>query len=115
MDIIRGLKDISETPITSMGASWETIAYEFGHNLHLCVHVYWSNPSPQGILYLEYTGDPSPIPESWILKDSVILNGTFQEHMFLDSDLAVYAFRLRFVHSSGGGAMESYIIKKRGY
>lgn len=93
------LEDVSGTPITSMGASWESRAYVLGNNNNLCVHLAWDNIAPVGTMYLDYSGDP--LGSIWEPFNTVVIDGSFSSHMFLDSNIAVAAFRIRYDSTSG--------------
>jgi hypothetical protein len=117
MDITRVLQDENGNEINSMGTSWTTRAYALGDNLHLCIHLFWTSITPQGVLTLEYSGDPvgdnSEFVQQWIAKDITHLDGSFQDQMYLDANLPVASFRLKYVRISGTAGLSGYIVKKR--
>jgi hypothetical protein len=122
MDVIRKLQDASGADIVDMNSSWTTKTYALGDNLHLCVHLFWDNISPTGTMTLEYSGDPEAAfpgdteneATSWIAKNVTNVDGTYSELMYLDANLPVAAFRVKFQYLSGAADLEAFIVKKRG-
>lgn len=113
--IIKGLEDINGNAITDMGANWETKPYSFENLLHLAAQIYWSDPAIEGDMYLEYTCDSRRDRTSidlWETFQTVNLDGTFRSVLFLDANLAVASYRIRFVHSSGSGSVDARIVGK---
>lgn len=110
------LVDASNVAINDMDASWTTKAYEMIDHLHLCIQLQWDSLTPTGTMTLEYSGDPiregAVEPTNWIAKDITNIDGTFQELMYLDANLPIACFRLRFQHVSGAANLISYIVKK---
>lgn len=113
--IIKKLEDINGNEITNMGASWVTRPYELENLLHLAAHVYWDNPAITGFLFLEYSvdsaRDKTPI-DKWEVYNGVELDGTFDSMMFLDSNVPVSSYRLRFTHNAGAGSLQARILTK---
>jgi len=125
MEIIRELRDASNAPIVDMDASWTSKTYPMGDNLHLCIHLFWDNVAPIGTVILEYSGDPEAAVAAaagdtqdeavnWVAKDATIVDGSYSDLMYLDSNLPVACFRLRFVHVSGSANLQAFIVRKRG-
>jgi hypothetical protein len=115
MVIQNGLLDEDGDPITSMGASWTSKAYEFGKNFHLAIQLTWDDVAPEGNVYLEYSCYKANevIPEEgWTLKNVVDLDGSYKELLFLDSNLSTITFRLRFEHSTGDADLDARIVMK---
>lgn len=117
LNVIKQLTDQNEAPISNMDASWTSRWYSMGENLHLCIHLLWDDNSPEGDLYLDYSGDPiddgSQVTVGFSVKNQVVLDGTFQDEMFLDANLAVASFRLRFEHTAGAANLNTFIVRKR--
>jgi hypothetical protein len=112
-----GIKDESNVLISSMGAAWTTQAYPMGQNTMLSVHLAWTG-TPVGTLYLDYSSercDQGDTVSSWVNKTEVDVDGTFNEEMFLDAQLPVASYRLRFVSTSGTGVLSSWTFNKRGH
>jgi hypothetical protein len=109
------LVDENDNPITDMGVDWTSKAYDFENLLFLAAHVYWTNIAITGTLFLEYscdhTRDRSAI-DVWEAKNEETLDGSYTSLMFLDSNLAIASFRLRFVHASGAGDVAAKIVAK---
>jgi hypothetical protein len=122
MDVIRKLQDASGIDIVNMNANWTTKTYPMGDNLHLCIHLFWDNIAPVGSMFLEYSGDPEAATQddtedeaaSWVVKELTVVDGTFAELMYLDANLPVACFRLRFEWTSGAADLEAFIVKKKG-
>ena len=118
MDITRGLVTSGGVEITNLNANWQTKTYELGDNVHLGVHIFWDNIALTGIMTLEYSCDPLRDGQNesanWVPKDVTNIDGSFTEIMFLDANLPVACFRLRFEHVSGAASLSSFISKKRG-
>lgn len=112
-NIITGFQDQFETPITSMGSNFVTIGYELGVNLHLGIHTEW-DAAVTGVMYLEYTGDRSKFPTSWVPFNAINVDSTMRDLMFLDANLAIARFRLRWEVISGNANLTGYIVRKRG-
>ena len=102
---IVGLKDAAGDPITNMGANWTSKWYPFPYN-HLSSHLKWSNVAIEGTLHLDYSSDPAGSISS--IKNSIVLDGTFDETLFLDANLAINSYRLRFEHTSGAGTVSAF-------
>jgi hypothetical protein len=96
---IPGLKDAAGLDITNMNASWTSKWYSLVEFLHLCVQIGWSNMTPTGTLFLDYSADPDG--NIFSVKNAITVDGTFDEQMFLDADLAANNYRLRFVRTAG--------------
>lgn len=115
---IYSLETVAGAPIADMNSSWVTKAYDMIDFLHLCAHLVWDDLSPTGTLTLEYTGDPlkdgGGEPTSWATKNVTNVDGSFQEQMYLDANLPISAFRLRFDYISGAANLAAFIVKKRG-
>jgi hypothetical protein len=102
-----------------MNADWTTRPYEMEDNLHLAIHLIWSNPALTGTLYLDYScaplihgSMPMDIEGLWLPNNTITLDGTDNQLMILDANLAITSFRLRFVHTSGTATLESYVNRK---
>lgn len=122
MSVLKTLVNASGSAIENLNADWTSKSYEFGDNSLLCIHLGWSDASVEGTLYLEYSGDPindgeggGAEAEFWDVKNAIVLDGSFSSQMFLDSNLAISTFRLRFEHTSGTATLKSRIVRKRGY
>jgi len=115
MDNIIGLRDQNYLPIIDLDADWTTKDYELGLNKHLCIQLGWDNAALEGDVFLDYSaeqGNDSDGVSVWTVKSAVNLDGTFQEVMFLDSNLAIGSFRLRFTHTLGSANMTANITRK---
>lgn len=115
--LLRQLYDDSDALINHMSSDWTAAAIPMGQNLHLCIHIFWDDPAVTGTLTLEYsadsTWDGSPVIEDWVEFNVVNLDGTFSNVMFLDKDLPISSFRLRFDHISGTANMKAYVKRMR--
>lgn len=81
----------------------------------LGIHLFWDDPSPLGTITLEYSCDPfgeNDDVDSWVAKTVINVDGTFENLMILDSDLAIAAFRLVWARTSGSGTLKAYITRK---
>lgn len=114
--VIKGLHDEDSDPITSMGSSFTTKAYQMGSNLHLGIHLFWDAPGVTGTLYLEYSCDPvdSDGVQNWEIKNGITLSGSSTSEMILDANLPIISFRLRFVRVSGSANLNAYTVLKTG-
>jgi hypothetical protein len=116
-DTIKQLKRADLTDIVNLNADWTTCIMSLGENHHLGVHLWWDNVAVTGTLYIDYSCD---IAEDQANFDdtsmptitTVALNGTFQEYMFLDKDIPVASFRIRFVHTSATANLKARIVRK---
>jgi hypothetical protein len=117
----RGLLDINGQPIINMNGNWTSKPYQMNEFLHLGVHLFWNNPAVQGTMILQYTCDPvgdsqsisNNDVDSWVDKNVVNIDGTFDDVMFLDANLPITAFRLLFLHISGSADLVSYVTRKK--
>jgi hypothetical protein len=115
MNIQDTLRDGNGELITNLNASWTSEPLSMAKALHLGVQLGWSDSSVEGNMFLEYTCDPrgqSADSVFWTTKSEVTLDGTFGELLFLDENLSVSNFRLRFVHSSGAADLQTFIARK---
>lgn len=112
-NVLNGFIDNLEAPITSMGADFVTIGYELGANLHLGIHLEWDDVAT-GVMYLEYSGDRAKYPTSWVPFNAINVDSTMRDLMFLDSNLAISKFRLKWQRISGTGNLSGYIVRKKG-
>jgi hypothetical protein len=117
MNVIRELEDENFDPIVDMNADWTSKAYALGDNLHLCIHLFWDSIAPIGTMTLEYSGDPvndgSESVQNWVAKDVSAIDGTFGEIMYLDANLPIACFRIKYQRISGTANLSTYIVKKR--
>lgn len=119
--IIEELKDVDGNPIISMNADWTSQPYPMGSNVHIASQFRWSDMTLTGVFYLDYTCAPidriSNIEEEdWINFQAANLVGDKNGVLFLDSNLAISAFRYRFENISGTADLEKvYIVRKRNY
>lgn len=111
---IVGLKAVNGDDILDMDANWTSKWYPFGYFAHLAVQLKWDDPLVEGTLYLDYTADPDAATDVYTVKNNVLLDGTFDEMLFLDSNLPVVSYRLRFEHSSGSADLLAFHNYKRG-
>lgn len=115
--VIKGLVRSDGTPITSMGASWTSMAYELGDATLLATHLFWSDPTITGVLYIEYSGVPIEDVragiEKWDVFNAINLDGTFDSAQTYDHNLAINTFRLRYVRATGTASLNSYVTIKR--
>lgn len=121
MNILRAIKDEFSQPILNMNASWNSRPYELEDNVHLGIQLKWDNAAVTGTIYLDYSlspivsgSSPMTIEGDWLTNNTVTLDGTFQQIMFLDANLAITAFRLRFVRTAGTANLLSYVNRKKG-
>lgn len=115
--VIKGIKDVNNVDITSMSASWVTKPYGMDDFLHLGVHIFWDNPAITGTMELQYTCDPvasNTDVNSWVTKNVVNVDGTFDDILFLDSNVPITAYRLVWQHISGtGNIVDVYHVRKK--
>lgn len=104
---IQGLKDAGGADITNMGANWTSKWYPFGKWDIFSLQLLWSNAAITGTLYLDISSGPDgDIPEN---KNTIVVDGSFGQYTFLDAQLAVLSYRLRFVHTAGAGTLSKVI------
>lgn len=110
--LIQGLEKANGDTIIDLNANWTSKWYPFGEFLNMAVHLKWSDINVQGSLYLDYSTDPDG--SFYTVKNNIALDGSFDEMLFLDSNLAVTAYRLRFEHTLGAADLLSFHNYKRG-
>lgn len=111
------LKDSNDVPITSMGADWISKRYPMGDNFMLNVHLLWDDVAPEGSLFLEYSGKEDADPanrDDWEVKNVVTVDGTFKSQMFIDANLCLGWFIVRYERTSGTAALEGYVKALKG-
>lgn len=111
----RTLKDENGNPIINMNGSWTSKIYSLGKHDSYGLQLYWDNAAVLGTVELQYTCQPageSTDVTAWTVKSSVVLDGTFNELMFLDALLPVASFRVVFTHAANGANLDSYITRK---
>jgi hypothetical protein len=101
-----GLTDAANNPITDMGADWTSKWYGFGKFKHVAVHLGWTNLLIEGTLYLDYSCDPDGV--IYTVKNVILLDGTFNEDLFIDANLAINNYRFRFEHTVGAGTVTAF-------
>lgn len=105
-DVKQVLEDASGASILNMNASWTSKWYPMAEFKDLGWHLVWDSVAPTGNLFLEYTWDVgAAIGQADVIgteiKDTVALDGSFQSQAFLDANVAITGFRLRFAHTGG--------------
>lgn len=108
----KGLEQADGTPIENLNADFTSKWYSFGEFLHMALHLGWDNIAAQGNLFLDYSCDPDGV--IYTVKNDITLDGTFNEQMFLDANLAISNYRLRYVRISGNANLEMFHNNKRG-
>jgi hypothetical protein len=104
------LADVNDDLIVSMGASWVSQAYRVLQSKFFSIHLVWNDDTPRGMLTLQYTNDQSLV--EWIDKDIVNVDGTFEDVLFIDADITIAAFRIKFDRTAGDADLKSFIIRK---
>lgn len=104
--LFKGLKDASDQPIEDLNADWTSKWYSFAKFVQFSLQLGWDNATVEGELFLDYSSDPDG--SIFTVKSAVTLDGSFNEALFLDADLGVAAYRLRFTNSSGTANLTAF-------
>jgi hypothetical protein len=113
--LIRSLIKDDGTEVTNLNSSFTSRPYQMGSHLHLGIQLKWTG-SPLGIMHLEYSCDPdSSSDDDFEPYNSINMDGSFDGILFLDSNVAIAQFRLRYESTSGTtSAFKSSVLRKGG-
>lgn len=106
--------DPAENYITSMGTDFVTYAYLLGGSQHIGIHVEW-DAEVTGVMYLEYSGDYDVATTSWVTFNAINVDNTMRDLMFLDANLAVARFRIKWQRLTGNANVVAHIIRQKGH
>lgn len=106
--------DQSEAYITSMGADFTTYAYLLGGSQHIGIHIEW-DAAVTGVMYLEYSGDFNVSTTSWVAFNAINVDASMRDLMFLDANLAIARFRIKWQVLTGTANVLGHIIRQKGY
>lgn len=113
-----GLIDESGNDIVDLNANWTSKPYSLGDFRSFGIQLLWDNAAVTGTMVLEYTCDPSGARDGaeiggWTEKNLVALDGSFAELLFLDADVPIANWRLRFVHTAGSANLETFVTRRQ--
>jgi hypothetical protein len=117
MQIIKELLDNSTgLAITSMAASFTSKPVSVGKNT-LVSNQFGFAAGPAGTFFIDYCAVPiedidKGVAPIWSTFASVAIINTNVEAMFLDANIPVVTYRIRYVRTSGGGAFSYYANHK---
>lgn len=100
--------------ITSMSADFVTYAYLLGGSQNIGLHIEW-DAAVTGVMYLEYSGDFALNTTSWVAFNAINVDSSMRELMFLDANLAIARFRLKWQRLTGTANVMGYINRQKGY